>query len=319
MNTSSRQSVNNDFFCWDPILGYRGKPYKIFSQVNPYDPSSKVQIQNNGDGFRQMPEQTNTAEEEKHQLAFLGSSWAWGSYVEAEDSYPSIAAQQFNCKACNFALPSYSPVQVYLTLKRCLELGSPTQIIIEQHPWNIHRLYQPYIKKGFLRPIAIESNQYPGFIIPGLPELARHTWYRRGLIRYLKFLIALKEENAKIPRSIGDASHHPIYSSSHSSYYDKAYTLLSRLYAGMKRLCAQKEIPMHVIILPDNKKSPIGDQELPRERLANALSKAEIKPLDLGEDEVLRDTSLYWPDGHPKIKGHQLIADRILQMLAASS
>ena len=314
------------FYEFDPQLGFWGAPnvkgdvpFEIFT-----DEYIQVSVQHNGDGNRDVPvpsEPTNNT------IICLGGSHTWGAGVVQELRYTEQLQKRAECRVVNMGHCSLGLDQVCLAILQRSAKYNPKVIVVEQHPWSIHRVLNHYVN-GYVRPyFFLDSNQT--LKLQKVPYLAKYQKFRTVFGSYLAFKKEFLEYRGGVSLKTGYAPEtDPIFLYWKTKYYDGMYSLVGKIMCVMRDQCRQKGVKLIFALgaikqqFGPESKSELIDYDLPRDRLIELLEKNRIPYVDMSpamKAAHSEDDPVMFADGHINAKGHDVFARELFNGLQARS
>ncbi|NQU03208.1 MAG: hypothetical protein HQ589_03555, partial [Syntrophaceae bacterium] len=137
-------SRNGDmtFYQYDRVFGFWGVPNIERDIVFQIRPDVHIHCRHNAEGNR---DKDADAENLRKPIVCLGGSHTWGGGVEYGLRYTEILEKLTGRKVLNLGHCSFGLDQVCLVIIKKLENYQPSVIIVEQYPWSIHRVLNPYV------------------------------------------------------------------------------------------------------------------------------------------------------------------------------
>ncbi len=330
-NSIAKQTVPNAalrFYEFDQQLGFWGVPNvkgNVLFEIYPGE-YIQVPVQHNEDGNRDAPvssEPTNNT----NTIICLGGSHTWGAGVLQELRYTEQLQKRLGCRVVNMGHCSLGLDQVCLAILQRSEKYNPKVIVVEQHPWSIHRILNHYVN-GYVRPyFCLGPNEK--LKLKKVPYLAKQQTFRSVLGTYLAFKKEFLEYRGGVKIETGcPPETDPIFLHWKTKYYDCMYSLAGKIIRVIQEHCRTKGVKLIFALgvikqqLGPESKSELIDYDLPRNRLIELLQKNEIPYVDMSPATKAahspNDPALF-TDGHINAKGHELFARELFNSLQARS
>jgi hypothetical protein len=212
---------------------------------------------------------------------------------------------------------------VLVLLKKLTQL-SVKSVVMELHPWVIHRILRRSAI-GYPKPyFALEGNDLK---LHQVPTISKVSIGRRFLSDYAEFEKNLLEFEAGINlKTVGlKKSNDPLFNVWNQGYYSDLYRIITKLLVIARDLCEQNETKLLIVLGPTLQElyhEPLAyeyvNPSIPRRRLKALIEAADIHYLDLEPKfELLRseDDSGLFSDGHINNRGHEIFAEEIFREL----
>jgi hypothetical protein len=302
------------FICFDPKIGFWGRPNMegdVYFDVRKDVP---IRVRHNSEGIRDEPFDQS---DKGRCLLCVGGSYTWGSGVEQEYLYPKLLSDRLGKRVVNLGQVAFGLDQVCLTVLTKSEAYSPSVVIVEQHPWALHRIINPYVSGGYVRPhFRLDANQQ--VTLEKVPKHLKHKVVRRMVASYYAYRKDFLEFISGIDLSKSD---HPLldpmFLSWKMGYYDYMYQLAEKIIVILRDYCIQRGIKLLFLIdsllqyFTEKSKSDLVDYDLPRDRLIRILEKNCVSYLDSKEQLLCHhsdDDPVILSDGHLNEKGNERVA-----------
>jgi len=310
------------FMEFHPKYGYWGTPnYHRTIFMKEY--SRSITITHDNFGNREIPIIENTLNKSE-KILFFGGSHTWGAGVENFETYPAKIQKHIDFVCANFGQCSIGLDQMILALIDQMETDKPSHVVIELHPWVIHRVLRKSAV-GFPKPyIAIHQEK---FVFKNIPKINRFNIFRNISSEYLNFEKALLEYRAGI--DISRAENHkiedPLFMLWNQGYYKNMYKIIEFLLQTAKSICLENEIELLIVLGPTQQELEFNpekinfiDPSIPRMRLRAQLEELDISFLDLQKNfqsiSNENDNGIY-SDGHINSFGHEIFANAIIEWI----
>ena len=308
-----------------PRYGYWGTPNYHKTVFMP-EYSRSITITHDNFGNREIPVIENIINK-SGKILFFGGSHTWGGGVENFETYPAIIQQFVNYECVNFGQCSVGLDQMILALIDQVETDKPSHVIIELHPWVVHRVLRKSAI-GFPKPyIAIHQDK---FVFKNIAKINRINIFRNISSEYLNFEKALLEYRAGINTSrvenhkIAD----PLFTLWNQGYYENMYKIIEFLLQTAKSICLENDIKLLFVLGPTKQELEFNpdeinfiDPSIPRMRLCAQLKELKISFLDLQRNFQSISNETYngiYPDGHINPLGHEIFANAITEWITLS-
>ena len=316
-------NLEKKFMEFHPKYGYWGTPNYHKTIFMP-EYSRSITITHDNFGNRKVPE-TENRPNKSGKILFFGGSHTWGGGVENFETYPAISQRYVNFKCFNFGQCSVGLDQMILALIDQMETDKPSHVIIELHPWVVHRVLRKSAI-GFPKPyIAIHQNK---FVFKSIAKVNRIDIFRNLISEYLTFEKALLECKAGINtsgvenRKMTD----PLFMLWNQGYYEDMYKIIQFLLQTAKSICLENDIKLLVVLGPTqqelefkSEKINFIDPSIPRMRLRAQLEELKISCLDLQKNfqSISNETNNgIYSDGHINPLGHEIFANAIMEWVS---
>ena len=312
------------FYQFDSALGFWGVP-NVRREIRYTLASNAIfEVRHNSFGNRDDEPQPSPSET---RALILGGSNTWGAGLEQNRRYTDILEKQFgietiNCGHCSLGLDQ---VCLYLLTK-----GSefrPKTVIIEQHPWALHRVINNFVS-GYVKPtFYIEDDRIR---LRRLSRWYKYRTYRNLVGAYFKF----RKEYREYQAGVNVARHYdhnsdiifedPIFLKWKEEYYTGMYEVVCQLIKIIKDECNRLGASL-IFLLPPTKPelksqvhSSLVDYRLPRDKIIEFCSKANIVYLDMVDpllDAQSAGQQVIFDDSHLTPIGHRLMAEALTEVL----
>jgi len=286
---SFKVEPGDSFFQPDPVLGYRGRPGPFKLTLSD---QLTVQVTHDDEGYR-ISEPPRDSILVRPEIWFFGCSFTHGYGVNDDEAYPWLiqkALPQYTIR--NFATDGYGTYHAYLQLEQLLKQGkTPAGVVLAYGGFHDQRnVNDRHWKKALSGRDIAEGIQFPyyrwtseGKTEAGIESPAYSGWplmRYSALVHYLESAFNRSESETMKPFEITKELIHKI----HAMVEVK----------GAKFLVAN---------IYQNQEST---------NMLNSLDE-KIERMDISvdlEDESLR---ILPNDGHPNAKGHQSMADKLME------
>lgn len=308
-----------------PKYGYWGTPNYHKTTFMP-EYSRSITITHDNFGNREIPVIENMLNK-SGKILFFGGSHTWGGGVENFETYSAIVQQFVNYECVNCGQCSVGLDQMILALIDQMETDKPSHVIIELHPWVVHRVLRKSAI-GFPKPyIEIHQNK---FVFKNIAKINRINIFRNISSKYLNFEKALLEYRAGIDTS-GVENHKtadPLFTLWNQGYYENMYKIIQFLLQTAKSICLENDIKLLVVLGPTKQELEFNpekinfiDPSIPRIRLRSQLEELKISFLDLQKNfqSISNETNNgIYSDGHINPLGHEIFANAIIEWITLS-
>jgi len=309
---------------FDREYGFWGVPnfsQKIF--YPEYDKTILVHHDDLGNRNTDIPNSPSTKKDRK--ILFLGGSHTWGAGVENFETFPAIVQERSGISCLNYGHCSFGFDQMVLVLLKQLNILSVETVVLELHPWVIHRILRKSAI-GFPKPyFAFHGDELK---LQQVPPISRVPFVRALLSDFAVFEknllefrsgINLKEISAK-------KNSDPLFKIWNQAYYSVLYKIISSLLIIARDVCKQNHTKLLIVLGPTKQElaHEPSDYEfvnpsIPRRRLKALMDAGNLQYLDLEPNfKLLRhdeDNGLF-SDGHINRRGHKVFAEEILGRLS---
>ena len=186
-------SKNKSFISFHPKYGYWGTP-NFQKAIYFAEYSKEIYISHDQFGNRKI---TNNSYEPTTQptILFLGGSHTWGAGLENHQTYPALIQKKSLYNCLNFGQISVGLDQMIMVLVDQIRKVQPKHVVIELHPWVIHRVLRKSAI-GYPKPyFKIEENNIS---LKNISKLNHLKLFRKFSSEYATFEKALEEYAAEI-------------------------------------------------------------------------------------------------------------------------
>ena len=314
---------NETFISFHPKYGYWGTPY--FQKTLYFKEYSKeINIFHDQFGNRKINNNSYTPTS-RPTILFLGGSHTWGAGLENHQTYPALIQEKSDYNCLNFGQCSVGLDQLVIVLLDHIKKIQPTHVVIELHPWVVHRVLRKSAI-GFPKPyFRIENNKIS---LKNISKLNHFGLYRMFFSKYATFEKALKEYAAEIDVVNLNKNYDPLFMVWNQNYYKDMYRIIEFLFQTAKNLCKENQAELLIVLGPTQQELEFRpsivnliDPRFPRIRLTEMLFSEKIAYLDLEPKfeamNSVQDRGVY-PDGHINQSGHQIFASSILEKILSS-
>lgn len=318
----NRSSKNESFMGFHPKYGYWGTPN---FQKTLYFAEYAREINISHDRFGNRAIENNSYEPTtRPTILFLGGSHTWGAGLENHQTYPALIQEKSNYNCLNFGQCSVGLDQMIMVLVDQIRTVKPKHVVIELHPWVVHRVLRKSAI-GFPKPyFKLEENKIS---LQRISRFNQFKQFRKFLASYAIFEKELEEYLAGIDTSklVVNKYHDPLFMVWNQYYYRDMYRIIHFLLQTAKNLCEEEQSSLLIILGPtqqeiDFKPGIVNliDPRIPRVRLREILNSEKISYLDLEPNfesiNNLENNGVY-SDGHINQIGHHLFANTILERI----
>ena len=318
----NRFSKNESFMGFHPKYGYWGTPN---FQRTLYFAEYAKEIKISHDQFGNREIKNNSYEPTaRPTILFLGGSHTWGAGLENHQTYPALIQEKSNYNCLNFGQCSVGLDQMIMVLVDQIRTVQPKHVVIELHPWVVHRVLRKSAI-GFPKPyFKLEENKIS---LKSISRLNQFKQFRKFLANYATFEKELEEYLAEIDTSklVVNKFHDPLFMIWNQNYYKDMYRIIQFLLQTAKNLCEENQASLLIILGPTQQEIDFRpgvvnliDPRIPRVRLREMLTSEKISYLDLEPNfesiNNLENNGLY-PDGHINQSGHHLFANSIIERI----
>ena len=313
-------SKNESFMSFHPKYGYWGTPnFQKTSYFAEY--SKEIRISHDQFGNRAI-KNNSYKQTSKPTILFLGGSHTWGAGLENHETYPAIVQEKTSYNCLNFGQCSVGLDQMIIVLVDQIKKIQPKHVVIEMHPWVVHRVLRKSAI-GFPKPyFKIEEDKIS---LENISSLNRIKLFRKLLSKYATFEKELEEYFAEIDTSKSDIdkNHDPLFMVWNQNYYRDMYRIIQFLLQTAKNLCEENQANLLILLGPTQQELEFRpkvvnfiDPRIPRVRLREMLNSEKISYLDLEsefESAVNVENKGMYSDGHINQSGHRLFANSIIE------
>jgi len=300
---------------FDPLTGFGGTPNleRDVAFEGASGPAVRVSLNSQGNRdelFEARPGVKN--------ILCYGGSHTWGAYVEQDKRYTDVLNQRVDgCRFVNLGNGSFGLDQICLSILERSRQYSPSTVVVEQYPWAVHRVLNPYVE-GYLKPLFY-MDAAGELKLQKVPSYSRFKVCRRIEGAYRLYKKELTEFKGGIDvKTQYDPFFDPIFLRWKTTYYEHMYQLIEKILGVIKDHCAQNRYHLLFLIIAYSQQfghesgSGLVDYELPAKRFKAILEKLRIDYVDTAPALVRAQTSedpVIKPDGHTNNRGHGIIAD----------
>jgi hypothetical protein len=314
---------NKTFISFHPKYGYWGTP-NFQKTIYFKEYSKEISIFHDQFGNRKIDNNSYTPTS-RPTILFLGGSHTWGAGLENHQTYPALVQEKSSYNCLNFGQCSVGLDQLVIVLIDQIRKIQPEHVVIELHPWVVHRVLRKSAI-GFPKPyFKIEDNKIS---LKNISRLNHFELYRMFFSKYSAFEKALEEYAAEIDITNLNKNYDPLFMVWNQNYYKDMYRIIQFLLQTAKNLCKENKVELLIVLGPTQQElefwpSTVNliDPRIPRIRLREMLLSEKIKYLDLEPRfEVMRnaqDKGTY-PDGHINQSGHQIFANSIIEKITSN-
>ena len=305
-----------------PRYGFWGTPnYRKTIFMAEY--SRSITVTHDNFGNRKIPVKEKILNK-SGKILFFGGSHTWGGGVENFETYPAIIQRYVNFECFNFGQCSVGLDQMILALIDQMKADKPSHVVVELHPWVVHRVLRKSAI-GFPKPyIAIHQDK---FVFKNLARINRISIFRNISSEYLAFEKALLEYKAGI--DISKVENHktvdPLFMLWNQGYYKNMYRIIQFLLQTAKSICSENDVKLLVVLGPTQQELEFNpekinfiDPSIPRMRLRTQLEELKISYLDLQRNfqSISNETcNGIYSDGHINPLGHEIFANAIIEWI----
>lgn len=309
---------------FDSDFGFWGVPNFSEEIFYPeYNKSVVVRHDYSGNRNTYIPQSIDSKNSEN--FLFLGGSHTWGAGVENYETYPALIQERSGVSCLNYGHCSFGFDQMVLVLLKKLTNLSAKSVVMELHPWVVHRVLRRSAI-GYPKPyFAFEAGDLR---LHQVPTISKVSIGRRFLSEYAEFEKALLEFRAGInlnapgPKRNND----PLFNVWDQGYYVDLYRIITKLLVIARDVCEQNDTKLLIVLGPtvqellhEPRPYEYVNPSIPRRRLKALMDAANIHYLDLEPKfELLRgdkDNGLF-SDGHINNRGHKIFAEEIYRELS---
>ncbi len=273
----------------DPLIGWKLPPATVLRETLE---EFSVDYTTNAQGFRSRRDFRQPVAGRR--IALLGDSYSFGSGVQDDESFAALLERRLaNTRVDNFGIGGFGIDQMWMTLRHyALPLGPDLVILCfvrpdldrslssyrQDHIWRQKPTFR--LVEGRLRPMTSDSR--PGRV---------HRWVNRHLRLYR---VWRKWEHSLSRRfAVG-----------------YRWRLNRALFAAVRDDCRRAGVPLLVVHLPINRRSPVP-------LFASEFAELGIEFLDLTPELPGGADRLYYPrDRHLNAAGHRWVAETLYRYLA---
>jgi len=320
------QGAETRLYQFDPQFGFWGVPNierHVTFETRPGE-TILVPVRHNGDGNRDADFSSSRTGKT---IICLGGSHTWGGGVAQGMRYTEHLEKSTGCRVVNMGHCSFGLDQVCLAVLQRSAKYNPKLIVIEQHPWAIHRVLNHYVN-GYVRPYFYMGPQQT-LKLQKVPYSAKYEVFRRMFGSYLAFKKEFLEFKGGVSLKSGYAPEtDPIFLCWKARYYDRMYSLVEKIMCVMRDHCRQNGIKLIFALgaikqqLGPKSRSGLIDYDLPRDRLIELLKNNNISYVDMSSAMRLAHSEqdpVMFADGHINAKGHDVFARELFNELQTRS
>ncbi len=308
---------------FDPLTGFWGTP-NIDTDVAFEGPSGPlVRVRHNSEGNRDEEVQEKPG---VRNVLCYGGSHTWGAFVDQADRYTDVLNRRMrSTRFVNLGHGSFGLDQICLAILERSRRYSPSAVVIEQYPWAIHRVLNPYVQ-GYLKP-SFYIDGSGALKLHKVPALARHKIFRQIQGQYRLYKKELAEFKGGVDiKNQYDPLADPIFLRWKTGYYEHMYLLVEKILQVIRDHSAQNKYKLVFLIIAYHQQfgqvsgSALVDFHLPAENFKAILRKLRIEYIDTApalvaahalEDPVIK------PDGHTNARGHGVLAELLADGLTS--
>ena len=317
----SKKIVNRNFYHFDKNYGFWGIP-NVNRLIDYPEYGKKVTIFHDAEGNRTTDPDEKLLKATTKPILFLGGSHTWGAGVENSETYPALIQQLTGLDCLNYGHCSFGLDQMALVALRKMRVIKPQAVVIELHPWVIHRVLRK-TALGFPKPYFFLEDH--NLKLRKINQVSMLPIIRYLISNYLNFDKQYKEFVSKI--DLGDTSTHPLndplFKIWNQNYYSYLYELLEKIIVTIRDEAAINSIQLIFVLGPTKqelmaKKRKIGlvNPAMPRRRVKAILEANSVNFIDMYPNfEALKGSSDngMFMDGHINNYGHEIFANRIYE------
>jgi hypothetical protein len=317
-------NTNPKLYQFDRDYGFWGTPG--FSQEIYYKEYGKSILVRHDDLGNRNTYSSRTADNKKSEkILFLGGSHTWGAGVGNSETYPALIESRSGLSCLNYGHCSFGVDQMVLVLLKKLTNLSVKTVVMELHPWVVHRILR---KSAIGYPKPYFSFEGDELRLHQVPTISKVPLVRRYLSEYAEFEKNLREFQAGLDlnATATKRSNDPLFNVWDQGYYANMYCLISKLLLIARDVCEQNGSRLMIVLGPTVQEllhEPLAydyvNPSIPRRRLKALMDNANIHYLDLEPKfELLggdKDPGLF-SDGHINNRGHQIFAEEISRELS---
>jgi hypothetical protein len=309
---------------FDREYGFWGVPN--FSQrifYPEYDRTILVRHDDLGNRNTDIPKSITS--KNKSRILFLGGSHTWGAGVENYETFPAVIQESSGLSCLNYGHCSFGLDQMVLVLLKQLNILSVETVVLELHPWVIHRVLRKSAI-GFPKPyFALHSDELK---LHQVPPIASAPFVRRFLSDFAVFEKSLLEfrSGINLKETSTNKKADPLFKIWNQAYYSDLYKIISRLLVIARDVCIQNQTKLLIVLGPTKQELShhprdyeVINPSIPRRRIKALMDNENLQYLDLEPNfKFLRhdvDNGLF-PDGHINRRGHKIFAEEILGQLS---
>ena len=314
---------NETFISFHPKYGYWGTPnFQKTLYFKEY--SREISIFHDEIGNRKIDNDSYTSTS-RPTILFLGGSHTWGAGLENHQTYPALVQDKSSYNCLNFAQCSVGLDQLVMVLLDHIRKIQPEYVVIELHPWVVHRVLRKSAI-GFPKPyFRLEDNNIS---LKNISKLNRFKLYRKFYSKYVTFEKALEEYAAEIDVINLNKNYDPLFMVWNQNYYKDMYRIIQFLLQTAKNLCEENQAKLLIVLGPTQQELEfcpsiinLINPRIPRIRLMEMLYSEKISFLDLEPKfEAMKDADDkgIYNDGHINYSGHQIFANSIIEKIISS-
>jgi hypothetical protein len=277
----------NPNFAADPEIGWRMKPHHTFaSKAEEFATTYSA----NANGFRDDKDYNTDAR--RPRIVIVGDSFTFGLGVSREESYPGIMQNSLpEFEVMNLGMPGFGLDQMWQTLRRVGLERRPALVVVGFVLDDFGRSLSGYrADMGFAKPWfkLVDGRPAPASDsdAPGMPFdlIERHSRIYTGIVRALRLA----------------GRYYPI---------GTWWNLNGAILREMSDDCARAGVPLLFVHLPSRQRTAVPV-------LGQSLHARGAHYLDLAGEKFPAGASVVYPvDGHLNAKGHEIVAQEILQWI----
>lgn len=254
---------------------------------------------------------------------FLGGSHTWGAGVQNNETFPALVEKLTKFKIHNLGHCSFGLDQMALVLETTLHEIKPDVVIVELHPWVIHRILRKSAL-GFPKPYFQRKKSLQ---LRKLSKLYQFKFLRKLVSDYEELAKEFQEyEKGIVLREVKTDFMDPIFHLWRQDYYEEMYLLTKDLVRHIQTLCRKSECRLIFVLGPTRQELENLESDLelinfsiPRNHLITILEDLDIEYLNLlprfAELIKTGNESGLYSDGHLNESGHQIVANEIVRIM----
>jgi hypothetical protein len=319
------KSVGDDsieqLYCFNLEYGFWGTP-KFDREIYYPEYCRSIRVRHDENGNRASFE-ANLSDKFLGSVLFLGGSHTWGAGVENNATFSALVEKNSNVEVHNFGHCSFGLDQMALVLESKIDELKPSVVIVELHPWVIHRILRKSAI-GFPKPYFVPNSKLK---VRNLNKLYKIKAIRNIASKYQEFVKEFQEfQQGIVLKEVKSDFMDPIFHSWNQDFYEEMYALSKDLIRHIRVLCRSRKCHLLFVLGPTKQELEnldvnleLIDFSIPRNRILSILDELEIEYLNLLPkfSELLLDEKLpgLYPDGHLNKLGHETVAKEIVRII----
>jgi len=195
------RNVGTNFYRYDQELGFWGAPDVERDLASHVRPDVPIRCRHNSQGNR---DEDVVIENIRNPIVCIGGSHTWGAGVEYGQRYSEILKKLTGRTVLNLGHCSLGLDQICLAIIKKAAYYNPYGIVVEQHPWAIHRVLSHYVN-GYMRPYFFLDVK-GSLKLKKISVLARFKLCRRIIGAYHDYQKEFSEFKAKTHKRKGSTN-----------------------------------------------------------------------------------------------------------------